>query len=66
MKAVFVTLWLAILFAQGIYAVRTEGRASVRRAAYVQFYPNGSQAWGPYMGECLTRPDGLYCSQEKD
>lgn len=43
-----------------------QGQASVSRQAYVQFYPPEAMSMGPWMGECLRRPEGTFCPQTRD
>ncbi len=66
MRLAFNITWIAILGAMAAYGLRVDGQASVRRAAYVQFYPAPVSSAGPYMGECLWKPEGAYCAQERE
>lgn len=57
---------LLLGFGAVVAMAHTLGQVSVRRQAYVQFYPPDARGWGPYMGECLRRPDGTFCPQERE
>ena len=59
--AILGLIWLAL----GAFWLYTAGQLSVRRSAYVQFYPKTASGWGPYMGECLHTADGIYCPQQR-
>lgn len=60
----------ALILASGggmlTFMAYAQGQKSVRQQAYVQHYPSNAGGWGPYMGECLRRPEGTFCPQERD
>ncbi len=62
------TFWLILLGLNAVVwlpALYIEGQRSVRKAAYVEFYPAPASSYGPYMGWCLQKPEGVYCAQER-